>query len=71
MEHASTFAAFLNATFSAWAGTAMLWFSLAMVAAACVFLIGGAVDREPEAVKPAGVLVVVAACAFYLAGRLG
>lgn len=71
MEHATAFANLVNLTASTWAGTALLWFAVATVCAACVFLIGGAVDREPEAVKPAGVLVVVALCAFYLAGRLG
>lgn len=49
----------------------MFYMAMVCVLWACVFLIGGALDREPEAVKPAGVLAVVAACAFYLAGRLG
>lgn len=71
MDHAAAFANIVNLTASTWAGTALLWLACGLGGLSGVILIMGAVDREPEAVGPAAMLVVAGLCAFYLAGRLG
>lgn len=71
MEHAAAFANLVNLTASTWAGTALLWVAALLAGLSCLFLVAGAVEREPEVVKPFVMLATAAGCAFYLAGRLG
>lgn len=71
MDHAAAFANLVNLTASTWAGTALLWLACGLGVIACGFLLDGVIEREPEVVGPAAMLVTAGLCAFYLAGRLG
>lgn len=71
MDHAAAFAHVTDSTVSAWAGTGFFWVAVCAGLLSFGFLLDGVIEREPEVVGPSAMLVVVALCAFYLAGRLG